>query len=408
MGSRGPRSLVLVLPRPGGPGGRGLWGSEGSRGPSSPAARGLRPTMRLRSPRLLLLLFCGLRAVVAVSQEREVRAMVGSDVRLACVSLEEGSFDLNDVFVYWQISEPGKANAKSVVTYYLPENSSAGHSDNHYRDRAWLSLDSMRQGDFSLHLHNVTPQDEQKFNCLVFRKSLELRKILDVVVSLHVAANYSMPVVSGPSQDEELTFTCTSTNGYPRPNVYWINRTDGSLLDGALQSSTVSLNARGLYDVVSVLRIGRAPSVNVGCCIENVLLHQNLTSKCSPGTRRASQTARPTTPSRQEAGRSSASSACWPWPWSWPWSQAGCAGTGVPTEATQMPGLRGRSWNLRVSLPGGEEALGGRVWATWTLTAHCLRVRLVARGPLAEQEMVFPVPAAVEARVKAFPTACGL
>uniref|UniRef100_A0A8D1M0W3 ICOS ligand n=1 Tax=Sus scrofa TaxID=9823 RepID=A0A8D1M0W3_PIG len=231
--------------------------------------------MRLRSPRLLLLLFCGLRAV---SQEREVRAMVGSDVRLACVSLEEGSFDLNDVFVYWQISEPGKANAKSVVTYYLPENSSAGHSDNHYRDRAWLSLDSMRQGDFSLHLHNVTPQDEQKFNCLVFRKSLELRKILDVVVSLHVAANYSMPVVSGPSQDEELTFTCTSTNGYPRPNVYWINRTDGSLLDGALQSSTVSLNARGLYDVVSVLRIGRAPSVNVGCCIENVLLHQNLTS----------------------------------------------------------------------------------------------------------------------------------
>ncbi|XP_005657223.1 ICOS ligand isoform X1 [Sus scrofa] len=278
MGSRGPRSLVLVLPRPGGPGGRGLWGSEGSRGPSSPAARGLRPTMRLRSPRLLLLLFCGLRAVVAVSQEREVRAMVGSDVRLACVSLEEGSFDLNDVFVYWQISEPGKANAKSVVTYYLPENSSAGHSDNHYRDRAWLSLDSMRQGDFSLHLHNVTPQDEQKFNCLVFRKSLELRKILDVVVSLHVAANYSMPVVSGPSQDEELTFTCTSTNGYPRPNVYWINRTDGSLLDGALQSSTVSLNARGLYDVVSVLRIGRAPSVNVGCCIENVLLHQNLTS----------------------------------------------------------------------------------------------------------------------------------
>lgn len=96
------------------------------------------------------------------------------------------------------------------------------------------------------------------------------------------SANYSMPVVSGPSQDEELTFTCTSTNGYPRPNVYWINRTDGSLLDGALQSSTVSLNARGLYDVVSVLRIGRAPSVNVGCCIENVLLHQNLTSN-QPG-----------------------------------------------------------------------------------------------------------------------------
>lgn len=87
-----------------------------------------------------------------------------------------------------------------------------------------------------------------------------------------------MPVVSGPSQDEELVFTCTSTNGYPWPKVYWINKTDNSLLDDALQNSTVSLNARGLYNVVSVLRIGRSPPVDVGCCIENVLLHQNLTS----------------------------------------------------------------------------------------------------------------------------------
>lgn len=88
-----------------------------------------------------------------------------------------------------------------------------------------------------------------------------------------------MPVVStphSPSQDE-LTFTCTSINGYPRPNVYWINKTDNSLLDQALQNDTVFLNTRGLYDVVSVLRIARTPNVNIGCCIENVLLRQNLT-----------------------------------------------------------------------------------------------------------------------------------
>lgn len=89
-----------------------------------------------------------------------------------------------------------------------------------------------------------------------------------------------MPVVSalsGPSEDKLLTFTCTSVNGYPKPNVYWINKTDNSMLPEDLQNSTVSLNARGLYDVVSVLRIRQTPSVNVGCCIENVLLHQNLT-----------------------------------------------------------------------------------------------------------------------------------
>nr|XP_030691421.1 ICOS ligand isoform X5 [Globicephala melas] len=231
--------------------------------------------MRQRSPGLLLLLLCGLRAEI---QEEAIRAMVGSDVWLSCTYPEGNTFDLNDLYVYWQISVPGKQNTNSVVTYYLSGNSSAGHVNNHYKDRARLSLDGMKQGDFSLHLHNVTPQDEQKFNCLVFRKSLELEKILEVTVTLNVAANYSMPVVSGPSQDEELVFTCTSTNGYPWPKVYWINKTDNSLLDDALQNSTVSLNARGLYNVVSVLRIGRSPAVDVGCCIENVLLHQNLTS----------------------------------------------------------------------------------------------------------------------------------
>nr|XP_025148308.1 ICOS ligand isoform X3 [Bubalus bubalis] len=230
--------------------------------------------MRPRSPGLFLLLLWVLQA----ESQEEVRAMVGSDVQLRCIYPERNSFDLNDLYVYWQISMVGKGNVDSVVTYHLSGNSSASHGDNHYKDRARLSLDSMKRGDFSLHLRNVTPQDEQKFNCLVFRKSLELKKILEVAVTLHVAANYSMPVVSGPSQDEELTFTCTSTNGYPRPNVYWINKTDNSVLDGALQNNTVSLNARGLYDVVSVLRIGRTPHVNVGCCIENVLLHQNLTS----------------------------------------------------------------------------------------------------------------------------------
>ncbi|KAM6224056.1 ICOS ligand [Rhynchocyon petersi] len=138
----------------------------------------------------------------------------------------------------------------------------------------------MERGDFSLHLQNITPQDEQTFHCLVLRKSLGFHKVLHVEVTLHVAANYSMPVVStptDPSQDEEVTFTCKSTNGYPKPNVYWINRTDNSLLDEALQNSTVSVNEHGLYDVVSVLSVRWAPDLDVQCCIENVLLHQNLT-----------------------------------------------------------------------------------------------------------------------------------
>ncbi|KAM8819441.1 ICOS ligand isoform 2-T2 [Rhynchonycteris naso] len=231
--------------------------------------------MKIISAGLLLLLLSGLRAD---NKKTEVRAMVGSTVDLSCIYPEENSFKLNELFVYWQIDINGEPKS---VAYYLSGNSSVGHDK--YKDRAQMSLDSMKQGDFSLRLYNITPQDEQEFNCLVFRN---LTQIWRVVVTLHVAANYSMPVVIAPgsaSQDEELTFTCTSKDGYPRPNVYWINRTDNSLLDEALQNSTATLNARGLYDVVSILRIRWTPNVNVGCCIENVLLHQNLTVSSQTG-----------------------------------------------------------------------------------------------------------------------------
>lgn len=109
---------------------------------------------------------------------------MGSDVELSCIFPEAHTFDLDDLYVYWQISILGHP---TTVTYYLSGNSSAGLEDNRYRDRAWLAPESMKHGDFSLHLYNITPQDEQKFSCLVFRKSLELKKILDVVVTLHVA-----------------------------------------------------------------------------------------------------------------------------------------------------------------------------------------------------------------------------
>ncbi|XP_048202108.1 ICOS ligand isoform X2 [Perognathus longimembris pacificus] len=229
------------------------------------------------SPGLFLLLLSGLQAG---APESHVRALVGSSVRLGCVFPGGSSFDLNDLFVYWQISGSG-----TVVAYYLSRNDSEDHVDGRYRSRAHLSLDSMRRGDFSLLLRDVSPDDAQKFSCLVFRKSLEMERILGMEIRLHVAANFSVPVVSSPTRGRELTFTCTSTDGYPRPNVYWINKTDNSVLAGAPQNHTVSVNARGLYDVVSVLTLPLCPGVDVGCCVENALLSQNLTGSSRPGDR---------------------------------------------------------------------------------------------------------------------------
>lgn len=108
--------------------------------------------------------------------------MVGSDVELSCACPEGSRFDLNDVYVYWQTRE-----SKTVVTYHIPQNSSLDNVDSHYRNRALMSPAGMRQGDFSLRLFNVTPQDEQKFHCLVLSQSLGFQEVLSIVVTLHVA-----------------------------------------------------------------------------------------------------------------------------------------------------------------------------------------------------------------------------
>lgn len=202
--------------------------------------------------------------------------MVGSDVELRCAYPHRSHFNLDDLYVYWQTENP-----KTAVTYHLPNNGSTEmYADNQYKNRAHLSLERMKQGDFSLSLQNVTPKDSQEFICLVF-KSEGLKNVLKETVRLHVAANFSTPVIStsgSPSSGQELTFTCKSTNGYPKPNLYWINRTDNSLIAETLQNNTVYLNERGLYNVVSTLRIPWTAPVDVSCSIENVVLHQNLTS----------------------------------------------------------------------------------------------------------------------------------
>lgn len=78
-----------------------------------------------------------------------------------------------------------------------------------------------------------------------------------------------------------------SKNGYPEPNLYWINTTDNSLIDTTLQNNTVYLNKWGLYDVISTLRLPWTSRGDVLCCVENVALHQNITSISQAGKAQA-------------------------------------------------------------------------------------------------------------------------
>ncbi|XP_055975619.1 ICOS ligand [Sorex fumeus] len=229
---------------------------------------------------LLLLLLLPSRLLRAEEEDLKVQALVGESVALPCIYPQTASFELDDLYVYWQITV-GKM--PKTVAWHLGGNSEdrtrcEPEAGCEQRPGAELVPADMQRGNFTLRLADVSPQDEQSYQCLVFKRSQGIEEILRQRVTLRVAGNYSTPVVTSqePTAEGELVFTCTSGNGYPQPTVYWINLTDCSLLAEDLQNSTVRLNALGLYDVLSVLRLGRAGPAQVDCCVENTLLGPNV------------------------------------------------------------------------------------------------------------------------------------
>lgn len=95
-------------------------------------------------------------------------------------------------------------------------------------------------------------------------------------------ASYSQPILSGPVTNSdstgEVTFSCSSDNGYPEPNVYWINRTDNSrLLPSEL---SITLHVDGTYSVLSTLKVKATSDMQIECFIENKRLQENISANC--------------------------------------------------------------------------------------------------------------------------------
>ncbi|XP_020851645.1 ICOS ligand-like isoform X1 [Phascolarctos cinereus] len=226
--------------------------------------------MPLKSTGFLLLLFGCLRAAIM----EEVHGMVGGNVDLSCISPERKHFDLNKTLVYWQT----KNNV--LLNSYIPGEDTSKYIHLKYQNRTSLTLEKMEKGDFSLHLSNITIEDELEFACIVVNKS-NTEFFFTSIVNLRVAANYSVPIVDDKTNNTEVIFTCTSHNGFPKPKVYWVNKTDNSLLNQSLQNDTFTTNEKGLFSVSSVLKITWTPNISIECCIENVNLQQNLTVQSS-------------------------------------------------------------------------------------------------------------------------------
>lgn len=95
-------------------------------------------------------------------------------------------------------------------------------------------------------------------------------------------ASYSQPILSGPinsnNTGEEVTFSCKSGNGYPEPNVYWINKTDNSHLPPS--ELKITPHADGTYSVFSTLKVKATSNMQIECSIENKILQENLSANC--------------------------------------------------------------------------------------------------------------------------------
>ncbi|XP_074851363.1 ICOS ligand [Carettochelys insculpta] len=225
----------------------------------------------------LLLFLCVLRFVAAAAQ-RSVVSTVGSTAELSCIYTSAEKFILNNLRVYWQIE--GGSNTCLVVHTFNSGNENDSESCADFKNRTRLFHDKLENGIFSLLLLNVSLRDARTYRCIVQKKDPVFKVIHDANVALKVAANNSLPVLSGPERihtniGEDMTFSCNYSQGYPEPNVYWINRTDNSSLRPS--SLNITQDADGTYRVFSTLKIKATSTVKIECIIENELLQQNLT-----------------------------------------------------------------------------------------------------------------------------------
>ncbi|NXT13283.1 ICOSL protein, partial [Prunella fulvescens] len=229
----------------------------------------------------LLFFSLSFNLVVTALEKKNIISKLGDNVTLSCIYNERKPLQLKNLRVYWQIADDSYQEKCSVVHALI-----SGQDDNsnqciRFKDRTQLFWDRLENGDFSLLLLNVSQSDGHTYKCIVQEKT-ELPKVIhqaEVVLSL--AASYSQPILSGPirnsdSTGEEVTFYCRSGNGYPKPNVYWINKVNNSRL--SLSETQIIPHDDGTFSVFSTLKVKATSNMQIECFIENEMLQENLSA----------------------------------------------------------------------------------------------------------------------------------
>ncbi|XP_021262755.1 ICOS ligand [Numida meleagris] len=233
--------------------------------------------MERRGYGFLLLSLHILRAVTALEK---IVSRPGDNATLSCI-YSGREFSLNSLRVYWQIADDEDEEPCSVVHALISGQDNESLQCSQFKNRTQLLWDKLGDGNFSLLLFNVRQSDEHTYQCVVMQTTEYTKVIHQEQVVLSLAASYSQPILSGPirnsySTGEEVTFSCRSDNGYPEPNVYWINRTDNTHLSWS--DVNITQHPDGTYSVLSTLKVKATSDMQIECFIENKILQENTSA----------------------------------------------------------------------------------------------------------------------------------
>ncbi|XP_065597700.1 ICOS ligand [Cyrtonyx montezumae] len=225
----------------------------------------------------LLLSLHILRAVTALEK---IVSKPGGNAMLSCI-YPGGELSLNSLRVYWQIADDEDKELCQVVHALISGQDNESLQCSQFKNRTQLLWDKLGDGNFSLLLFNVRQSDEHTYQCIVMHTTEYTKVIHQEQVVLSLAASYSQPILSGPirnnySTGEEVTFSCRSDNGYPEPNVYWINRTDNTRLPQS--DFNITQHPDGTYSVLSTLKVKATSDMQIECFIENKILQENISA----------------------------------------------------------------------------------------------------------------------------------
>ncbi|MEQ2169267.1 hypothetical protein GOODEAATRI_023318, partial [Goodea atripinnis] len=81
-------------------------------------------------------------------------------------------------------------------------------------------------------------------------------------------------------ENDESTYLCHSSGGYPEPVVYWLINNSQEPPNGSVRTQAEALPDSHLYNITSQLTVNIPKDATVSCTIKNPSMNEMLTSKC--------------------------------------------------------------------------------------------------------------------------------